>query len=145
MSAGRICSRVFATAFPGETVRAAAERMREHEVGTLVVVEPGATAEARGMITDRDIALRCVALGLDPEATRVAAVMTAPVATVDEDTPVEAAAEEMARAGIRRLVVTGPGRKAVGVLALDDILDLVIEELGPLAKLLDKQRPSVPA
>jgi len=132
MSVGRICSRVFATAFPGETVRAAAERMREHEVGTLVVVEPGLTAEARGMITDRDITLRCVALGLDPEATRVAAVMTAPVATVDEDSPVEVAVEEMARAGIRRLVVTGPGRKAVG-------------ELGPLAKLLEKQRPHVPA
>jgi len=97
------------------------------------------------MITDRDITLRCVALGLDPEATRVAAVMTAPVATVDEDSPVEVAVEEMARAGIRRLVVTGPGRKAVGILAVDDVLDLVIGELGPLAKLLEKQRPHVPA
>ena len=145
MSAGRICSRVFATAFPGETVRAAARRMREHGVGSLVVVEPGATAEARGMITDRDITLRCIAAGLDPESTTVAEVMTAPVTTVDEDTPIEAAAEEMARAGTRRLVVTGPGRKAVGILALDDLLDLVVEELGPIARLLEKQRPHVPA
>lgn len=144
MSAGRICSRTFATAFPGETVRTAAQRMQLHGVGSLVVVEPGATAEARGVITDRDITLRCVAPGLDPDATLVAAVMTAPVMTVDEATPVEAAVEAMARAGIRRLVVTGIGRRAVGVLAMDDVLDLVVEELGPIARLLAKQQPHVP-
>ncbi len=145
MSAGRICSRTFATAFPGETVRVAAQRMQRNRVGSLVVVEPGETVEARGVITDRDITLRCVAPGLDPDATLVAAVMTAPVMTVDEDTPVEAAVEAMARAGTRRLVVTGIGRKAVGILAMDDVLDLVAEELGPIARLLAKQQPQVPA
>ena len=143
MSAGRICSRVFATAFPGETVRAAAQRMQLSGVGSLVVVEPGATAEARGVITDRDITLRCVAPGLDPDATLVAAVMTAPVVAVDENTPVEDAVEAMARAGTRRLVVTGVGRKAVGILAMDDVLDLVAGELGPIAQLLARQRPHV--
>jgi CBS domain-containing protein len=145
MSAGTICSRTFVTAFPGETVRAAAQRMQFNGVGSLVVVEPGATAEVRGVITDRDITLRCVAPGLDPDATLVAAVMTAPVVTVDQDTPVEEAVQAMARAGTRRLVVTGIGRKAVGILAVDDVLDLVIGELGPLAQLLARQRPHVPA
>jgi CBS domain-containing protein len=97
------------------------------------------------VITDRDITLRCVAPGLDPDATLVAAVMTAPVVTVDEDTPVEDAVEAMARAGTRRLVVTGVGRRAVGILAMDDVLDLVAGELGPIAQLLARQRPHVTA
>ena len=53
MSAGRICSRTFATAFPGETVRAAAQRMQLHGVGSLVVVEPGANLDAlRRLVRD---------------------------------------------------------------------------------------------
>lgn len=88
------------------------------------------------MITDRDSTLRCVAPGLDPDATLVAA---------DEATPVEDAVVAMARSGARRLVVTGVGRKAVGILAMDDILDLVVGELGPIAQLLARQKPHVPA
>ncbi len=88
------------------------------------------------MITDRDSTLRCVAPGLDPDATLVAA---------DEATPVEDAVVAMARSGARRLVVTGVGRKAVGILAMDDILDLVVGELGPIAQLPARRKPHVPA
>jgi len=56
MSAGRICSRVVVTASSNESIRVAAQRMAEKDVGTLVVVDPSRVPEAVGIITDRDLA-----------------------------------------------------------------------------------------
>ena len=61
MSAGGICSRIIATASPDESIRAAARRMAEYDVGTLVVLKENRGCHAVGVITDRDIAIRCVA------------------------------------------------------------------------------------
>ncbi|HEX9582382.1 MAG TPA: CBS domain-containing protein [Gemmatimonadales bacterium] len=145
MSAGRVCSRVVATASPVETVRVAAQRMAEHGVGTLVVVNPDRNNQAIGVTTDRDIAIRCVAAGLDPEHTPVTGVMTSPAQTIDQDTPIETAVARMANTATRRLVVTGEGRRLVGILSLDDIVDLLAEEAGSIGRLLQKQRPRIPA
>lgn len=107
MSAGRICSRVLVTAAPGESVTAAAGRMAEYDVGTVVVVEgePGAPV---GIVTDRDIVIRGVAAGLDLTQTPVSQLMTTPVRTVDEATPIEQALGSMAASATRRLVVVDP-------------------------------------
>jgi len=145
MSAGRICSRVVATAGEGETVRAASRRMAQAEVGTLVVLEGPGPKGPIGILTDRDIVLRCVARGLDPETTTIATIMSKPVQTVDEYTPIEGAAAKMARAGTRRLVVTGPEGRLVGVLSLDDLLALLTGEAEAIGKLLERQAPKVMA
>jgi len=144
MSAGNLCSRIVATASPSETIGAAARRMREYEVGTVVVVNGGAN-QAVGIVTDRDIAIRCVAERIDPETTPVSEVMTAPVQSVDEQTPIQEAITRMAIAGRRRLIVTGEADRVVGILSLDDVLDLLIEEIGPIGRLLAKQQPHLPA
>jgi CBS domain-containing protein len=143
MSAGRICTRIVATASPAESVRAAARRMLQHDVGTLVVVPGDGIGRAIGIVTDRDIAIRGVAGNLDPDRTRVAAVMTSPVRSIDEKTPIEEAVLEMARSSIRRLVVTGDQQRPVGILSLDDVLDLLIGEFGPVRKLLERQGPHI--
>lgn len=145
MSAGRICSRMVATAWPDEPVRVAARRMAEQEVGTLVVIAGDGTGEAVGMVTDRDIALRCVAAGLDPDRATVTQIMTKPVRAIDEHTPVEEAIARMAEKGTRRLIVTGEGKRLVGILSIDDILGLLIEEAGPIGRLLEKQSPRIVA
>ena len=105
MSVGRLCSRVVATATPEESARVAARRMAEHDVGTLVVVEPDSLSRAVGIVTDRDLAVRCVAGMRDPESTKVGELMSTPVHAIDEDTPIEEALQQMAGAGTRRLVV----------------------------------------
>ena len=145
MSAGTMCSRVVVTATPAETVRVAARRMAEHEVGTVVVVEADGAPEPIGMVTDRDIAVRCVAGGLDPAKTPVSKIMSKPVYSVDEDTPVEEAIAMMARAATRRLVVTGAARGLAGILSLDDIVDLLATEARSIGRLLEKQEPRVSA
>jgi len=145
MSAGRICSRTVVTARPEESVRVAARRMAQNDVGTLVVVRADGPNEAIGIVTDRDIAVRCVAGDLNPDTALVSKIMTQPVRAVDEGMPIEQVMVRMAEAGARRLVVTGAGDKLVGIISLDDFLDLLVEEMGPIGRLLERQQPRVPA
>jgi signal-transduction protein with cAMP-binding, CBS, and nucleotidyltransferase domain len=144
MSAGSICSRVMATAWPNESIRVAAQRMSQNGVGTLVVVEADGASRALGIVTDRDITTRCVAAGIDPATTPVSRIMTAQVHMVDEETPIEDAVSRMATVGTRRLVVTGHRQAPVGILSLDDVLDLFTQEGASIGRLLEKQRPHIP-
>ena len=143
MSAGSICSRVVATAWPNERVRVAARRMAEKDVGTLVVLEPDGAPMPLGVVTDRDITVRCVAAGLDPDLATVSKIMTAPVHAIEEDTPVEAAIARMATAATRRLVVTDQEKRLVGIISLDDVLGLLAQELEPIGRLVEKQQPRI--
>lgn len=141
MSIGTLCSRVVATASPSENIRTAAQRMFDYEVGTLVVVErPG---HALGVLTDRDIALRCVAGRLDPGDTTISELMSTPAHTIAEHETVEDAASRMAELGLRRLVVTGEDNRVVGVLSLDDVLKQIVVETGAIGRLLNRQRPGI--
>jgi CBS domain-containing protein len=139
MSAGRICSRVVATAGATETVIAAACRMAEHNLGTLVVIESG--GRPLGLITDRDIAIRCVAAGFDATTTTVGDVMTDSPRSVDESTPIDQALAMMAGAGTRRTIVTGPGGAVVGILSVDDLIQLLAEEMGRIDSIIEREAP----
>jgi nucleotide-binding universal stress UspA family protein len=87
--------------------------MAEEGVGTLFVLDP--EMRPRGVLTDRDIAVRCVAQGRDPVHTAVAAVMSKPVVSVSESTPIEDALAKMAAHEIRsaraRRRPRAPGRR----------------------------------
>lgn len=141
MSVGRICNRSVVTVSPHETIRVAARLMAEHDLGTLVVSELNGVTKATGIVTDRDIAVRCVASNLDPDQVPVSRVMTAPVDSVDEATPIEEALRRMAGSAVRRLAVTGEGGRLVGILSLDDVLSLLAEEIESVGRLLEKQVP----
>lgn len=143
MSVGRICSRVVVLASPSESIRAAARRMAENDVGSIVAIESNGTAI--GVLTDRDIAIRCVAANVDPDKTPISKVMTTPVQSVYEHTPIEEAVSRMAVAATRRLVVTGEEGKLIGILSLDDVLDQLIGEVGSIGRLLTKQQPHITA
>lgn len=140
MSAGKLCTRAVVFAARPETVRAAAQRMLQHNVGTLVVVD-----DARrpvGILTDRDIVLRCVAVDLDPATTSVEEIMTAPVRSVAESTATEEALRVMKNVGARRLVVVGERGELAGILSIDDILELLGDEAAAIGALLRKEEPA---
>lgn len=134
MSVGVICVRSVQVASPEETVRAVAARMADAGVGSVVVL--GDNGKPAGILTDRDIALRCVAQRRDPDASEVGSVMSAPVSCVHESTPIETALARMAGVHARRLVVVDDDERLVGILALDDVLELLAEELTSVGKLL---------
>jgi CBS domain-containing protein len=119
----------------------AARRMEEHDVGTLPVLNPA--KEVVGIVTDRDITTRCVARALDPANTPVSVVMTRGVRSVNESVPIEQVLRTMAGARTRRLVVTGDEGKLVGLIAVDDILELLAEEMDAIGRLLRNERPKI--
>ena len=145
MNAGRICSLVVVTASPQATIRSTARRMAEQDVGTLVVLDGTAGGKPIGIVTDRDVVVRCMARNLDPDLERVGIIMTAPVQVIEEHAPVEEAMARMARTGTRRLVVTSAAGGMVGVLSLDDVIDLLSREAETIGGLLAKQQIHVPA
>lgn len=142
MSVGRICTREVVVALPNENIRVAARRMAEHNVGTVVVLDEH-DQRPIGIVTDRDVAIRCVAEERNPDGTSVQNVMTKPVHVVRDDTPIEDALTRMAGAANRRLPVVGEHGELVGLLALDDVLDLLVEEVGMVGQLLGKEAATV--
>ena len=100
-----------------ETVAAAARLLSRGNVGALPVTSGGKLV---GMLTDRDIAIRCVAANFDPNITRVRTVMSAGAVTVDAEDSGLKAARTMGRHQVRRLPVTDNGR-LVGMLSQGDI------------------------
>lgn len=139
MSVGRIATRVVATAARGESVLDVARRMDEMNVGCVVVVEAGKPV---GIVTDRDIVTRAVSKGLDLAQTPVSTVMTHDLRTVDESTPLEQAIATMGDVRARRLVVTGREGKLAGILSIDDVMELLVEESQSIGKLLREAAPS---
>ncbi len=94
-----------------------------------------------GVLTDRDVAVRCVSRGLDAEAATVSEVMSVPTSSVHEDTPIESALRLMAGARTRRSLVVDSDGRLVGVLALDDVLELLAEEAEAIGELIRTQVP----
>lgn len=136
MYVAQLCSRNVVTVRPSDEVITAAQLMREHHVGYLVVVEPdlaGTTVLPVGVLTDRDIVIGIVARGADPALLSVGDVMTAKPVVVSEFDAVEKAVLEMRRIGVRRIPVVGKLDELKGVLSLDDVLDAVSGELRDLA------------
>jgi CBS domain-containing protein len=142
MSLTRFTNRPVVTAIGHETVRSAARRMAEHNVGTVVVVDAD-NFEPIGILTDRDITVRCIGAGLDPDQARVTEMMTHPVHLVYQHVPIEQALSRMAEAGTRRLVVTGEGSRVAGIVCLDDILELLAGEVESVGRILASQGPHV--
>ena len=139
MSAGRICVRDVDTATANETVQAVAERMLSRAVGALVVLND--EREPIGIVTDRDLTIRVLAAGKDGAQTRVCEVMTAGPRTVREDTPIEQALAIMRAGRFRRLPVIDKEGKLAGLLSLDDVLELLVEEFRDIGDLLGGESP----
>ncbi len=111
------------------TIRDAARLMEQSAVGALVVTDGEATV---GVVTDRDLVRRAVALEV-PSDARVDSVMSSPVVTIDADADLHTAYAAFASHGIRRLVVQRRG-STVGVVTVDDLLIDLANDLNQLAR-----------
>lgn len=107
-----------AVTHPDEPVVAAARLMRLRGIGALPVCEDDGTLA--GMLTDRDIVVRCISSGGDPGAVTVRSIMSHDPVTVEAGTDIRRAMETMRSAQVRRLPVT-EGGKLAGILSIDDI------------------------
>ncbi|RKS10671.1 CBS domain protein [Nocardiopsis sp. Huas11] len=105
------------TVDPGASIREAAEVMRESDVGDVVVTEGDMLV---GVLTDRDIVLRCVAEGTDPDTTTARSVCSSNVATVPAQSSLRDAVDVMRTDALRRLPVV-EGERVVGVVTMGDL------------------------
>lgn len=103
---------------PEETAALAARLLSRHNIGSLPVC--GEDGRLRGMVTDRDIVLRCVAAENDPETTKVKEIMSRGITAVAPEDDIREATRLMANEQVRRLPVVRSGR-VVGMLTLADI------------------------
>lgn len=104
----------------GETVRRAAELMRDLDVGIIPVVDDMDARRVRGVITDRDIATRHVAEGHDASCT-IEDHMTDRVTTVSPDDDVDHVMKRMQREQVRRVPVVDDGDRLIGIIAQADL------------------------
>ncbi len=140
MAIGEICSREVVCALRNTSVKAAAQLMRNHHVGSIVVVdEPNGKRMPAGIVTDRDIAVAVVALGLKPEAIEVGDVMKPELVMVREDAGIAETVELMRMKGLRRLPVTDSAGALVGIVAADDVLSLLAGEIAALASMVTRE------
>jgi CBS domain-containing protein len=130
-----LCRPDVVTAAQDVTLEYCAKLMREHHVGSVIIVQPSGRKPI-GIITDRDLVIECAAMGLAPESLTVGEVMTTPVATVAADDDILDALAKMRETGTRRLPVVGQQGELVGILAADDLLGVLAEQIDELARII---------
>lgn len=141
MRVSELMSRVTVTVAPEDSVACAARLMDRHSVGALPVCSRD--GRLRGIITDRDIVVRCVAGDREPEHTPVKAVMSRHTLAVPPEADLREAALYMAQGQVRRLPVTENGRLR-GMLSLADLARLRsydMETARALAEISLERRP----
>ena len=106
------------TVAPGDTIRFAAEKMEALDVGSLPVCDGERLV---GVVTDRDLAVRAVANGRDPNRTAVVEAMTPELVYALEEQGIDDAVELMREHEIRRLPIVDDRRRLVGIVALADL------------------------
>ncbi len=141
MPIGELCNREVVIAEKSISVTEAAQLMRLHHVGDLVVVEDREGGRHPvGIVTDRDIAVEVVAAGVNPDALTAGDIMAADLATLRENEGLYEALRYMRDKGVRRMPVVDAAGALVGILTLDDLLSLLAEELTEIAKLVSHER-----
>jgi CBS domain-containing protein len=138
MAVGDVCSREVVVVFRNDTVADACRLMREHHIGSVVVVNDERRNAPIGVLTDRDVAIGVVALGLDAETTLVEAALRPGLVAVAETAEVRKAVALMRDQGVRRLPVVDAAGRLVGIVAADDLLDLLAGEISDLAVMVSR-------
>lgn len=137
MPIGEICNREVVIAQSNISTLEAAKLMRQHHVGDVLVVEDrNGVRVPVGIVTDRDLVVEIMAPELDQMVITVGDIMAPDLVTVKENTGVFEAIQYMRAKGVRRLPVVDGSGGLVGILTLDDLLELLGEELLALAKLV---------
>jgi CBS domain-containing protein len=142
MSVGDLCSRDTVVAQRVTTLVEAARMMRERHVGCLVVVEESPAGQLPvGVITDRDLVTAVLARDVEVHALRVDDVASDEPVIIREKASLPDALALMQAKGVRRVIVADEAGLLQGVLALDDVIEAVAEQMQAISKALTSGRP----
>jgi CBS domain-containing protein len=129
------------TVTPTTTLAECAQIMRAQHVGSVVVIDDqGQRDNPRGIVTDRDIVIETVAVGLDPATLTAGDVMTTPLATVRDGDDILDALARMREHGVRRLPVLDDAGHLSGIVAVDNLLEAMAEQLDAVVRVLKAEQ-----
>lgn len=141
MPISEFCNREVVFATREMSLPEAAQLMREHHVGDLVVVdEVDGKRVPIGIVTDRDMVIEVIAQSLEPTEFSVGDIMGPQLVSVQEQEGVFETIRLMRTKGIRRVPVVNQEGGLVGIISADDILDLLAEEMAELAKVAPREQ-----
>jgi CBS domain-containing protein len=123
------------------TLAECAQVMRNQHVGSLIVVDDkGRRDNPVGIVTDRDIVLETVAVELDPKTLTAGDVMTQPLATVSGSDDILDALAKMRERGVRRLPVVDANGALAGIIAVDNLLEALAEQLDSIVRVIKAEQ-----
>ena len=133
MKIGEICTRIVTFATKDMPLVDAAKLMRQHHVGSLIVVEEQQRGRVPvGMLTDRDIVVEVLAPGLDYRNLSVGEIMSSQLITARDSDDMLGVLRMMRQKGIRRMPVVTESGTLAGIVALDDLLEILAEQMDDL-------------
>ena len=137
MSVGEICNREVVICRPDDSIQEAAKVMRDQHVGDVIIAEERENSCVPvGILTDRDIVIELLAEEVDVNSVTCADVMSSELITAKEDDEILATIELMRDKGIRRIPVVNQQGGLEGILAVDDMIELMAEQLTDLVRLI---------
>lgn len=140
MTAGEYCNREVTITGPESTISEAAKLMRQHHVGTLVVVErEGALNRPVGIVTDRDLVIEVLAQGVAVDSVTVNDVMSPDPVQVAEGETLLNTIELMQSRGVRRVLVVDEAGSLQGLMSADDAIELIAEAMGNLTRVVRRE------
>ena len=133
MKIGEICTRIVTFATKNMPLVDAAKLMRQHHVGSLIVVEEESRGRVPvGLLTDRDIVVEVLAPGLDYKNLSVGEIMSSQLVTARESDDMLGVLRLMRKKGIRRMPVVTESGTLAGIVTLDDLLEILAEQMDDL-------------
>jgi CBS domain-containing protein len=120
-----IQNRDFLTSTPEKSVFAVAVHMKEYHADAVLIVDE-TSGKLQGICTERDLAFKLLAEGLDAKQTPVSQIMTGNLTTIGPDKPFDHALHMMFEGGFRHLPVVDPSGRPLGIISSRDALNLEI-------------------
>jgi len=141
MNVGEFCNREVIVVERQESALEAARLMRFHHVGDVIVVDKDEQgARPAGILTDRDMVIELVAASVDPASVSAGDIMSGDLFTATEDEDLMETIKTMRSKGIRRLPIVDDQARLIGMLALDDVLEIITEQLSDLVALVVREQ-----
>jgi CBS domain-containing protein len=141
MAIGAICNREVVYINRDVTVHAACKLMRHYHVGSLVVVDDDDGKRVPvGILTDRDIVVEINAMDLDAKVITAGDIMSQELVTVAENQGVLETIEIMRLKGVRRMPIVDTDNRLMGIVTIDDLLEVLAEELTGIAHIVSREQ-----
>jgi CBS domain-containing protein len=140
MKTGEVCNRTVVVVGRETPLGEAARLMREHHVGSLVVVKNTYGRKPEGIVTDRDMVVEVLAADLDYRTVTVGEIMGDKLVLAKETDDSLDTLKLMRTSGVRRIPVVNDKGDLAGIVTIDDLLEIVAEELEDVVRAVGNEQ-----